>query len=223
MVVHLISPDGKLRRAVPRATTRACTCKRRARAHAGRRRRARLRRRRLRDARLAGSGQDRGARPDRRRRRARDPRAERPGLRRQLGAPADAERQPSSCSRSTRRAGSRTDGRVRRNRRQERRRDGEITRLGGRRAHRARRRATTRCVRCSTTRTRSAIGIFQAPGANALELSTHVRARWRSSTSDFPAGRALGRSSTTPRSSCATRSTRSSRRCSRRLRWWCSS
>ena len=95
-------PDGRapdlaerqVRHAVP-AQLRAPARQGRAGAPARRRRCAGLRRRRLRDARLARSGQDRLARPDRGRRGARDARAERAGLGRPARRRADARQQTS--------------------------------------------------------------------------------------------------------------------------------
>ena len=47
---------------------------------------------------------------------------------------------------------------------------------------------TTRCARCSTTSRRSRIGIFQAPGSNAIALSNQVRRAMAELKKDFPAG-----------------------------------
>ena len=64
------------------------------------------------------------------------------------------------------------------------------------------------------------IGIFQAPGSNALQLSSTVRADDGGAQEELPRGRASTGSSTTRRSTCGTGSARSSRRCSRRSCWW---
>ena len=58
---------------------------------------------------------------------------------------------------------------------------------------------STRCRACSTTRTRSPLPVFQAPGSNALELSTAVRNDDGEAQAEFPGGRRLRQSSTTRR------------------------
>ena len=135
---------------------------------------------------VAARGLDRG------RRRQRDPRAERAGRRRPARLACGAGRHTPasgriSRSRSTRKAASSTRT-ISRN---------IIIRTG---AARARSRAcatsrasssartTTRCARCSTTRRRSAIPIFQRPGSNAIAISDAVRAKMAELKKSFPEG-----------------------------------
>ena len=113
-------------------------------------------------------------------------------------------------------------GGVRRHRRQDRRR---TARSRGCATSRASSSAppNTRCARCSTTSRRSAIGIFQAPGSNALaDLRQRPRDDGRAQA-EHAGRRRLRASSTTRRSSCAPRSRPWSTRCSKRSRWSCSS
>ena len=147
---------------------------RRARAPARHGRRARVRRRRLRHARVARSAEARRAQSRRpatsstrsANRTCRSP----PG---QIGAPPAAGR--GVPARAQRQGPPRERGGVRRHRHQDRRRTarscgcGDVARveLGAGRLR--------DCVACSTTRTRSRLPIFQAPGSNALELSDKVR------------------------------------------------
>ena len=63
------------------------------------------------------------------------------------------------------------------------------------------------------------LAIFQSPGANALDVANEVGARMKALAAEFPRGSSTTCRSTPPRSSTS-RSTRSTRRCSR-PRSWC--
>jgi multidrug efflux pump len=204
MVVHLVSPDGKydslyLRNYAPARQGRTG-------AISGGGRCAAVRRRRLRDAAVAGPRQDRRARPDRRRRAARGARTERAGLGRPARRGADAERQrlPDLPINAKGRLESVAEF-------------GDIVLESGTGGEIVRLRDVARIELGAgdyTLRARLdgknavAIGIFQAPGANALQIRDAVVAKmdelrptlfrraWNSSRS------------TTPPSSCAIRSRR---------------
>ena len=103
MVVHLVSPNGKYDTLYLRNYC-GCTSRTSLARLPGVGDAQHVRRRRLCDARLAGSGQGRLARPDRGRRRARHPRAEHPGLGRPARRRADADGQRLPDARSMRRA-----------------------------------------------------------------------------------------------------------------------
>ena len=64
-----------------------------------------------------------------------------------------------------------------------------------------------------------ALSIYQLPGSNALDTADGVYAKMKELKTRFPEGW-ITRSSTTPRRSSASRSTRSSRRCATRSSWW---
>ena len=106
------------------------------------------------------------ARPVGQRRGARDPRAERAGRGRRGRRLAGPDgRRPAAVDQRPGPAAER--GGVRRHHRQDRRRRRRDA-AARRRAASSWARPTTRCARCSTTSRRSAIGVFQAPGSNAL-------------------------------------------------------
>jgi multidrug efflux pump len=69
-------------------------------------------------------------------------------------------------------------------------------------------------------RRRGGIGVFQAPGSNALQISDQVRRPWTRSRRPCPRAWSTA-SPTTRRSSCAPRSNRWCTRCWRRSCWWC--
>ena len=147
------------------------------------------------------------------RRGARDPRAERAGRgrrRRRLAEPAGLD-----VAALDQRAGPAAERRgVRRHHRQERRR--RRSHAAARyRADRARRRATTRCARFSTTSPRSRSAIFQRRAPTRSQISDDVRADDGRAEEEHARGRGLRASSTTRRSSFARRSRRWCTRCSK--------
>ena len=185
MVVHLVSTDGKYDSLYLRNYARLHVKDEMAK-HPGRRRCAGLRRRRLRHAPVAGSGQGRLARPDRQRRAARGARAERAGLRRPARRRTDAQRQrlPAADQRQgppaarteefgniVLKAGA----------------DGEIVRLSD--VARIELAAGDYTLRARLDgMNASAIGIFQAPGANALEIRDAVVAKMDEISKTLPPG-----------------------------------
>ncbi len=144
--------------------------------------------RRLRDAHLARPGQGRRARPHRRRRGACDPRAERAGLRRPARRAAP-RRAASDFLLSINAQGRLADrGGIRRHRRQDRRRRRDhAPRATSRGSSSARRDYTLRSL--LDNKHAVAVAIFQAPGANAIDLSDAVRAEMAELAKRFPRGR----------------------------------
>ena len=65
-----------------------------------------------------------------------------------------------------------------------------------------------------------ALSIYQLPGSNALETAQLVRAKMEELQDRFPRGHRLRASSTTPRRSSTSRSTRCFKRCSTPSSWW---
>ena len=194
----------------------------RAGAHRRRRQRAGVRRRRVQHARVARSRPAGGAAADRHRRRARHPRAERPGGGRRARRAAGADRHdvPAVDQRAgpaRRRRSSSRDIVVRATP------DGQITRL----------RDVGR-VELGSNTLRAAQPARQPAGRGdrhlaAARVATRSRRRSQVRAADGAAEAGVSRrawttaSSTTRRSTCASRSTRSSRRSSRPSSWWSSS
>ncbi len=96
--------------------------------------------------------------------------------------------------------------------------DGSVVRLRRCRAARARRRKPRRATAASTARPRAAIGIYQAPGANADRGRRRVRASDGGAAEALPGRRGLQASSTTPRCSCSADDRRGRRHAGRGLR-----
>ena len=147
------------------------------------------------------------------RRRPRDPRAERAGRRRRARRAAGAERHdlPALDQRAGpadhRGSSSPTSSCARR-------RTGR-SRAFATSAASSSARTATRCAACSTTSPRSRSASSSGPAPNALEASDQVRATMERLKTVVPRGRRLPHRLRPDRSSCASRSARSSRRCSR--------
>ena len=160
--------------------------------------------RRLFDAHLARSAEGRRARPVAERRGARNPRAERAGGRRLRRRLAE-RRRASTCSlRSTprgvcraRKSSATSSSRPAPTAQITRLRDIARIELGA---------AEYALRSLLDNKSAVAIGIFQAPGSNALAISDNVRATMAELQEEHAGGRRLFRSSTTRRSSCAPRS-----------------
>ena len=189
-----VVPDGRAPGLAPTASTTRCTCattcactsrtnSRRSRASATRRP---VRRRRLRDAHVAGPGQDRRTRHDRRRRAARRARTEHPGLRRPARRRADAQRQ--RLPHADQRAGPPAFGRgVRQHR-------AEVAATTANSCASATWRAsnsppaTTRCARASTARTPPPSACSRRRAPTRWRSATRWSRRWTSCKSRFPPG-----------------------------------